>query len=77
VDSGDHWSKPHVSTLPLHAITTLRSSIADGSCVIDLELPVDDDTTTKQVAGTENFSLLVSVLPTVCNQSLCRIRGRA
>jgi len=68
VDSGDHWSKPHVSTLPLHAITTLRSSIADGSCVIDLELPVDDDTTTKQVAGTESFSLIVSVLPTVCNQ---------
>lgn len=52
VDSGDHWSKPHVSTLPLHAITTLRSSIADGSCVIYLDLPVDNDTTTKQVAGT-------------------------
>jgi len=52
VDSGDHWSKPHVSTLPLHAITTLRGAIADHSCVVDLDLPVDADTTTKQVAGT-------------------------
>jgi len=41
-----------VSTLPLHAITTLRSSIADSSCVVYMDLPVDDDTTTKQVAGT-------------------------
>ena len=52
MDSGDHWSKPHVSTLPLHAITTLRGAIADQSCVVDLDLPVDADTTTKQVAGT-------------------------
>ena len=57
VDSGDHWSKPHVSTLPLHAITTLRSSIADGSCLVCMDLPVDDDITTKQVAGTENCLL--------------------
>ena len=62
VDSGDHWSKPHVSTLPLHAITTLRSSIADSSCVVYLDLPVDDDTTAADVAGTESVTLFLKFM---------------
>jgi len=30
----------------------LRGSIADKSCVVYLDLPVEEDTSTKQVAGT-------------------------
>ena len=36
-ESGNRWSKPHVSTLSLHALFELRSFILNGSFVIDFE----------------------------------------
>ncbi|XP_072048253.1 sodium bicarbonate cotransporter 3-like [Amphiura filiformis] len=47
VDAGaDRWSKPHVSSLPLHSLFELRSCILTGAVCLDMEAE-----TLEQIAG--------------------------
>ena len=47
VDVGaDRWSKPHVSSLPLHSLFELRSCIMNGAVCLDMEAD-----TLEQIAG--------------------------
>ncbi|XP_039182020.1 anion exchange protein 4 isoform X1 [Crotalus tigris] len=36
-DGGERWSKPHVTTLPLHSLFELRTCIRKGAVLLDLE----------------------------------------
>lgn len=36
VESGDRWSKPHVPTAQMHALTRIRRAFVNGSCVSGL-----------------------------------------
>ena len=36
-EGGDRWSKPHVSTISLHALMDLRSFLLNGTVLLDME----------------------------------------
>ncbi|XP_070795256.1 anion exchange protein 4 [Pituophis catenifer annectens] len=36
-DGGERWSKPHITTLPLHSLFELRTCIRKGAVLLDLE----------------------------------------
>lgn len=36
-DGGDRWSKPHVSSLSLHSLFELRSFLANGTVILDVD----------------------------------------
>jgi len=36
-EGGERWSKPHVASLSLHSLFELRSSILQGSVILDMD----------------------------------------
>lgn len=64
VESGDRWSKPHVPTAQMHALTRIRRAFVNGSCVSGLGVGLnaeeeDEDeghrTEPGEVVGEENI----------------------
>lgn len=36
-DGGERWSKPHVASLSMHALFSLKKSIIDGAVLLDID----------------------------------------
>ena len=64
VDAANRWSKPHVPTAQMHALSKLRKAFANGTCVIGLGTsgdPEEENEEPREVAGKHKCHILSSL----------------